>query len=87
MDRTERRDTDIEKQVLSHAAIRQVPIRALPACDCNGQILIFTRTYGTGEHYWLECGTCFSKGTQAVSKGIIQYNERIQLQSKIRNRY
>lgn len=77
----------VTKQVLSLAALRKVPSRALPSCECESQILIFTRNYGTGEHYWLECGSCLRVGHQAVSKGIIKYNERLQNQITNRHRY
>ena len=54
------------ENVLSENAIRSVPIRALPACQCDGEILIIARQYGGGEHLWLECGRCYKRGNQAI---------------------
>lgn len=65
-----------EKRVLSQTDLRRVPNRALPTCQCKGEILVIARQYG-GEHLWLECGSCYKRGHQAVSTRIVKLREQV----------
>lgn len=58
--------------------IKQIPQRAMPTCDCNSEISVFVRRYGTGMHYWLSCSACGAIGKQAIPSRVLSKLERDQ---------
>lgn len=72
-------------QVLLTSELCAVPMRAQPNCRCPAEILVIVRKYGGGEHLWLECGTCYQRGKQAVSKDILKSCERRSLKKDAQN--